>query len=333
MLRLIFAALVILAHAPELIDGNRSREIATSIWGTISLGTIAVDGFFLVSGYLIAQSFENSRSVWDYLRKRVLRIYPAFLICSIICVLVVGPLGGADPLGLPDHAMNATRVLVLNAPVLPGIFPGLPYPAPNGPMWTIAYEFRCYVLIALIGALGLLRLRLAIALGGFLCLLLNAFALVPEIPVPAAIVGSLPETIRFTGIFLAGTSFYLFRDRIVYRGWLAALCAAGLFGALYFAPLTEIALATIGAYAMFWFAFKAPSQIGAFVSEDISYGLYLYAWPVTSLLYYHGVTTDPWIAAMITLFVASIFGWLSWRLVERPALALRSTPGRVRAVT
>src|SRR3982074_3309146 len=79
-LRLLFATLVILAHSPELVDGNRSREILTRIFGTMPLGEVAVDGFFLISGYLILQSLVNSKSYFEYLSKRVLRIYPGYIV-------------------------------------------------------------------------------------------------------------------------------------------------------------------------------------------------------------------------------------------------------------
>ncbi|RYD28140.1 MAG: acyltransferase, partial [Lysobacteraceae bacterium] len=77
--------MVVLAHTPELIDGNRSRELLTRLFGTISFGELAVNCFFIVSGYLISASYLNSPSAGSYLSKRVARIYPGFIVAFAIC--------------------------------------------------------------------------------------------------------------------------------------------------------------------------------------------------------------------------------------------------------
>jgi peptidoglycan/LPS O-acetylase OafA/YrhL len=96
LVRLLLALLVLLSHAPELIDGNRSQEILTRMFGTLSFGELAVDGFFLLSGYLIMQSWDAQPQAWPFLKKRMLRIYPGFVIATLVCAFAVGPLA-AEP--------------------------------------------------------------------------------------------------------------------------------------------------------------------------------------------------------------------------------------------
>ena len=94
LFRLLFAYGVIVSHSAEMLDGNRAREVLTRLGSQVTMGGLAVDGFFLISGYLIASSFIRHPRLGDYLASRILRIYPAFIAASLICLFLVGPLGG-----------------------------------------------------------------------------------------------------------------------------------------------------------------------------------------------------------------------------------------------
>jgi peptidoglycan/LPS O-acetylase OafA/YrhL len=324
-LRLFFASLVIAAHAPEMIDGDRSREPLTTLTGTISFGDFAVDGFFLISGYLISASFVSDPR--SYLWKRVLRIYPGFLACSLLCVLIAPLLGGVAQ--LQDWPRIVARALLLQTPKVDGAFTGAGFGTLNGAMWTISYEFRCYLLAAGLGLCGLYRHPRALARLTAALLLANLAFLSPNVAAWAkalpgqAVMGDPQQTLRLTSVFLAGACFRWLPVR--YSGEGAAVAAMMLAPLLFFPIVAEMALATLGGYLLFWLAFhyKARWFLTLNAKDDISYGVYLYAWPVSGLLLaaWPAIPVG-WLVAL-TGVAAFALGWASWHLIEKPAMALK----------
>ena len=216
-LRVVLAALVILSHAPEITDGNRHREILTRLFHALSFGELAVDGFFILSGYLIVQSWLRSASAWDYLKKRVLRIYPGFIVASLFSVFVVGSLGASDPalyLARMSFLALIKNLLLLNMPQTPATFVGLAYPLVNGALWTILYEFGCYLLVMALGAMGLLRRHAVMVALFVLAMLLNAYVIRHGLPnySPGGVFGDVTIWPRFLTFFLAGSCCYTIGD-------------------------------------------------------------------------------------------------------------------------
>ncbi|HYG27806.1 MAG TPA: acyltransferase [Caulobacteraceae bacterium] len=331
-IRLLLASAVILSHSPELIDGSPAREIGYRLTGLATTGEMAVHGFFLLSGFLIAKSYVERPSVPTFLWSRILRIYPGFIVASLFCLLVVAPLaGGAMDLDLLD----ALRWVWLEPPIAADVFAGLPYPRLNGPMWTIAYEMRCYLLVLVLGVCGLLQRRAVIAVAG-VCLLVAA----PHVDAPLGgrlllLFGEPTNTVRLTGFFLVGASFYLYREKVRYSsaGVLIAFVLLALF--VRVEGLSPLAQALAGGYLLFASAFAAaPAYITAIGRRtDISYGVYLYAYPIQNLIIYYFPGVSPWTLFPISLALASAFGALSWFAVERPSLRLKKvlTRGASRA--
>jgi peptidoglycan/LPS O-acetylase OafA/YrhL len=327
-LRLLFAFLVILSHSPELVDGDRSREILTRIFGTLSFGEFGVDGFFLISGYLITKSFQDSRSAGGYILKRVLRIYPGYVVAYLLCVFALGPFVGGQITELSGIRV-LMEIFTLGDPSMKGVFPGTAYPVLNGSMWTIAYEFRCYLLVLAAGLVGLLSKRRILASLAVGALALSAMH--PNIwgwfPGRLQIFFGAPGTIiRFAGVFACGSLYYLYRDRIRYDWRFAIFAAFGLFVSMFSSCLAEAALAVLGGYIFFWFAFNVRSPILAAIGQkvDISYGVYLYAWPVQKLLIWWDPKISPWLVLFETTAIAGILAFGSWWLVEKPFLNLKT---------
>lgn len=332
-LRLLFASVVILSHSPEILDGHRDREILTSIFGTVSFGGLGVDGFFIISGYLITKSFLSSDTLIDYFKKRVLRIYPGFIVNFWLCVFALAPFVGAGLSVFQRHAVafNIARMLLLAEPAAPGAFSNMPYPALNGSMWTIAYEFRCYLLVALLGSVGAFngRFRYVLLAGVLGCLIVNGLGVAREtVGVAPILLGSPSQNFHLFGVFGAGMLFFLFERNVVYDDRFALSAAAALLVCLFFESIAVLAIAVFGAYLIFWFGFRYKVlSISLFANKtDLSYGIYLYAWPVQATIAYFNRSINPWTLSIVTLFLSSAAAYVSWTFVEKRALTLAHRP-------
>lgn len=327
-LRLLFASLVIVSHTPELIDGDRGREPLTRLFGTISFGELAVEGFFVISGYLILGSYLKDPRPSAYLLKRVARIYPGFLVASLVCLLIVAPLAGGSGAGLlATAAKSVVRMLLLERPNAPGNFAGSHYTDLNGAMWTIGIEFRCYLLVLALGLAGVFRRPWLVpviavaALAAYAFTPLAGWRAVDGLPHGHLWRDSLAETVRLAGVFLVGSTFYLWRRRIGFSAAGCAVAVTALCACLFVPRLAHPGFALFGGYLIFAFAGWDRSGLFQRINnrDDISYGVYLYAWPVEKLLILYGSTAL--IATGAATFAAACaLGWLSWHLVEKPVM-------------
>jgi len=267
-LRLLFASFVIVGHAPELIDGNRTREPLTCIFHTLSLGEISVDAFFLLSGYLITASATRSPSITDYFSRRISRIYPAYTSAFLILMFVLGPCLGIKPEPILEIIL---RILLLQPPDNTTQLAPLHYQNLDGAMWTISYEFHCYLFLALLNMYGFCRRRHLMAI---IATILAVAAFGATYDNPKAVLHSLwcahPITrlltigeptaaLRLTSIFMLGSIAFLYNKEI--KSWLGpreALACMLLGTILLFNRHTaELGLSTAGGLALFWLAIKA----------------------------------------------------------------------------
>lgn len=322
VLRLVLALLVIVGHAPELIDGNRLREPLTRVFHTLSLGELAVDGFFLISGYLITQSMIRTGSLRSYLVRRSLRIYPAFIVAYLVCVYGLGWLMGAGPSVFGYRPL--IEIPLLSAPqTIPPRFAQFPYPSLNGSMWTIHYEFGCYLMIAGLWLVGILSRRYW-TLG--LSILAAMFLVAGEMGVFPGWLGVRVEhnlpMIRLFTVFLAGACFYLFRDLVFPRltPTVAAVATLAAMVSLYRDPWgANLGLAVFGGVALFWLCFKASLGPVQRINDkwDISYGVYLYGFPAEDLIRWYAPHISPWLLAPLAIVISVVLGVLSWYGVEK----------------
>lgn len=183
-------------------------------------------------------------------------------------------------------------------------------------MWTIGFEFGCYIAAMCAGMMGLYSRKLrgfALVIVLFL-LLANTFD----------ILDSLRLIFRFAGIFGVGTVYYVYRDKVKFTSRGAAASAIALFFLMFSGRWAETSLAVFGGYLIFWIAFKLPvlrlSKLDN--NADLSYGIYLYAWPIASVIVWKFRHIDPWLLCAATFVCVLPVAYLSWTFVEKPSLEL-----------
>jgi len=334
-IRLLLAYAVIASHSPELL-GQRTHEPLVRFGAHLTLGEIAVDGFFIISGYLITSSYLSKRRSVAFLKSRIRRIYPAYVIASLICIAIVAPLSGAAMLDFFGLLSGIGKALLLLPPDVPGTFPSLTFHALNGSMWSIRYEFKCYLLVLILGLAGLLDRR-TISLwftGGLAAAFLYSHIIGFPVVAPGplhqfiyGVIGDPVEVVRLAMIFMAGVCFRLYRDQVKPDPALSFLAACVVVIAVFATSLGELAIAVAGSYVLVWLALYMRSSILRHInnSYDFSYGTYLYAWPIASLAIvgatHIGVRFTALWLTLFTISAATIAGAISWYAIEKRAMS------------
>lgn len=340
-LRLFLAILVILSHSWLMLELARlatsgapkapTEPLMLITHGQMDLGSLAVNGFFIISGFLITQSWLRSSSWLDYLTRRVLRIYPGLLAAGLVSGLIVAPILKADAGAyLREIRWPAFLLSLIELRPMTG--------SANGSLYTIRYEFGCYLGVLFLGLGRMLRRRgwvlgaLVVMLGCLAAkeMLYGRQIVDPRTPGPIFYALSLS---RLASNFLAGMVFYLYRDRITLsmRACWAAAVVLVLLGIQPWFPLFPIGFPVLGAYVVFTIAYlPIPWMHDWARHRDLSYGMYLYAYPLQMLLtLWLGPWLEPWTAMTpLSLFVASmpptiLCALASWRWVESPAIRAR----------
>ncbi|SPO53927.1 conserved membrane protein of unknown function [Pseudomonas sp. JV551A1] len=323
IIRLLAATAVVVGHSFAL----SYRECLSCTDPGLQLGmpvpvhSLGVEVFFMVSGFLIAASGEKN-SARDFYLARALRILPGLLVCLLLMAFVLGPVITSLP--LTEYFSQRQVYRYVYSPLLvfkdaqfllPGVsFTPRPYgDSINGSLWTIPLEMRMYVVLWLLVLVakvcrwpmaGLTLAALVIALG--LHTLHPAFAEYP---------------FKLVVCFLVGAVFYSYRAVIPYNGWLLLACVA-LFLLAKGGRLEVFAFAVLTMYGTLYVAYRPQLKLPSFL-EDYSYGIYLYAFPIQQVLAAAMPWAGPYWLMLAAVPASWLAGYVSWQLVEKPALAMR----------
>lgn len=331
ILRLALAVAVVVSHAFSISTGRLEDEPLFGLTG-FTLGEHAVNGFFAVSGFLVTMSLDR-RGLREYALARTLRILPGLVAATLLVSLALGAaltrLPLAEYYGSPDLWRLILRTLTSfkSHASLPGVFEDNPIRSPLGTVWTLKYETLCYLGVFLAGALRLLRWRwLALALVAGLSVSLIAVAAVnPVMP------KGVETALRLPLIFAGGAALYLWRDRIRLSAW--PLLGLALAVLLRETPLYRTVLFLAECYAAIWVAF-APSlaRPALDLPADLSYGVYLYGWPIQQTLFALWPHTSLPVLLAASLVLSLAVAAVSWYAIEKPASRLKARAMGRRAI-
>ena len=341
-MRTAFALLVIVGHSFHL-GGFGPDTLARFSGGKLAFGTVAVLGFFILSGYLITASFVYASSVWRYLWNRFLRIMPAFWVALVVVAFGFAPFSyflehGTLQGFLITNAGGPLDYIVKNIGLyigqynVSGLISDIPWPnAFNGSLWTLIYEATGYVLIAAFGIFGVFKKHSKIALGATVTMF-GLFVMDTAIPGAAGNILPVfkdPQMLPLMLFFFAGSTWYLYQDKIPLSNRYFILAAILYVLSVRFGFYALVGPATF-TYAVFYLAAKFP--IKSFDRRaDFSYGIYIYAFPVQQMLAQIGLqSSGVWVFSLVAAIFTMPFAVASYYLIERPALQLKSAQLRIR---
>ncbi len=331
LIRFLASTLVIFGHSYAL-TGTQGEPLFS--FG-LSFGRIAVDVFFITSGFLVTGSFFARKKFLSFILARFLRIFPGLIVCILFCVFIVGLIYTDMPINLYLKNRSIYDFIFFNTALiykpiqyfLPGVFGHNPYQfAVNGSLWTLPWEIKMYATLILIKALYFFRNKI-----------INEI-LVKILIVSIAVVSTtfflfynynewgLPHhLLRFSSMFFMGSSFWVLKEKIFFSLKIWLLIILILCCSTYEVKLFLIMYNLFISYFIVWLAYGPRGFTLNFnLVGDYSYGLYIYAFPVQQSIAASVPGIGVYKMFIMSFVITLILSMMSWHFVENKALHLKA---------
>ncbi len=326
-LRLLLALVVVFSSCFLVGDGITDRDpFKEFVHGQLISSHLAMDCFFMMSGFLATASVERCRSAWEYVGHRMRRVYPGFALAMLFFAAMVPWSGGsfAHP-GVMRHLVNVSwHTFALNEFPYRDVFAHNPFPEHMHEfLWPVSYGFGCYLLTLLLDRMKLLRRVGCIAaiwvVTAVLGAWINATLWFSSMGRWHAVVGYPHLWVRALPYYFGGTLVYLLRERIRWDWRLLLAALALLCAGAQFRPGWEAAFPLAGLYALFYIALHPTIRLPHLARwGDFSYGTFLWHFPILQMLVAHGVgLRSPYKLFAWGAPLSVLAGVLSWWGVER----------------
>jgi peptidoglycan/LPS O-acetylase OafA/YrhL len=322
-LRLIFALMVAAFHAVAL----PSLAAGTPLEGVLAvMAEVGVQGFFVLSGYLVYASLQRSSSLGLYAEKRVRRLYPGYATVVIVCALAALALSPEARANLGAVAAYlGWNLLFLNfmAPEIPGVFEAHRFSEINGALWTLKIEVLFYLILPLLAAMLRIADRWKWLVLALIYVAAEAWRIgfreVGNAQGSALFIELFPQLPGQMSFFVTGMAFHLIKLD-ARRLQLAGLAGLGLFVLSLLTPLAE-PLRAVGLGALtIYLGTSVARTFDAARFGDLSYGLYIVHFPIIQTVIAAGLFASVESGVLISAVASLAAALVLWHLVERPAL-------------
>jgi peptidoglycan/LPS O-acetylase OafA/YrhL len=329
VVRWLAASLVVFSHEFAITGHPGAEPLGALTHGFATFGTVGVDAFFVVSGFLVTQSLVERRSLAFYVASRALRIVPGLLMLLLVSALVIGAICTTRGLGeyYADprvYSYIGRNLLLRNLQWdLPGVFTTNPFPqVVNGSLWSLAPEVTMYALLLGVGIAGWRWWRriTSIVAWSMVTVILIAWSRHGDL---AGATQELARLTRLAPYFALGSLAWCARRWIrLSVAWPMGLAA--LTVATFRTPVFVPSFALLVAATVLWIAFARAGAIARWGRHgDFSYGLYIYAFPVQQMLAALAPSWSPWLHGLVAYPLILLCAIASWRWIESPALRLK----------
>lgn len=312
LLRLAAAMLVFFSH-----------ESLTAGSPVVLPGYFGVYVFFIISGFLIARSWDRRSSAVQYFGNRGLRILPGLWAVVLITTFVIGPL--ATNLPLSEYFSDSlTWRYLLNLlfdlqRTLPGVFHANPSHVVNVPLWTLTHEAIFYVAVAVLGLMFRQHVRYVVLSLYLIVLLQNDASLLK-----GHVSTDIPTNLII--YFFGGSLIWYFREYIAFNNGLLALAVAALFMQVNL-QLDSLLWSLSLPYVVLWLGLrKPPAVFGHFGRNDYSYGFYVWGMVCQQCVVAFAGISGLWSHAVLASAATALCAYCSWHLLEKRALQLKNLP-------
>lgn len=332
LIRFVAALMVLISHGFALAVGSPDVEPLRDTLG-MSLGEIAVDVFFISSGFLITASLTNRSSFLSFALARVLRIFPALIVAMLLTVFVLGPLytdySFFNYLGESQVYIFLVRNIFLLVGIeygLPGVFLENPYKeAINGSLWTLPYELKMYMLLVVFNYIAVVsKSRYSLTFNSrilfFVLVIVSYFFDIFDHFFDI----HNSHFVHLFSMFFVGSVFYMFREKIFLSVKFLLIASIALIFSSLNKDVFFLLYVLLIPYFVFCLAYLPRGKIRLFNNfGDYSYGLYIYAFPVQQAVAASFVGVSITLMIILSLFFTLLLSILSWYLVEEKCLKLK----------